>query len=148
MIEESSGDLFAASTDAVVNAVNCAGVMGKGLALAFKKRFPDNFAAYKRACDAGAVAIGKMFVVERADAPRWIINFPTKRHWRGASTLADVKSGLVDLVDQVERRGIRSIAIPALGCGLGGLRWEDVRPAIVEACERWPAVRCVLFPPR
>ena len=89
-----------------------------------------------------------MFVVERADAPRWIINFPTKRHWRGASTLADVKSGLVDLVGQVERRGIRSIAIPALGCGLGGLRWEDVRPAIVEACERWPAVRYVLFPPR
>ncbi len=142
-----SGDLFAADTDAIVNAVNCVGVMGKGLALAFKKQFPDNFEAYRRACDTGEVMPGKMFVVERASAPRWIINFPTKRHWRSPSTLDDVRSGLVDLIAQVKSREIKSVAIPALGCGLGGLRWEDVRPAILDACAPLTDVRFVVFPP-
>ena len=83
MIEEASGDLLAADVDALVNAVNTVGVMGKGLALAFKLQFPDNFEAYVRACKAKQVLPGKMFVVERVPrTPRWIINFPTKRHWR------------------------------------------------------------------
>lgn len=147
MIEDARGDLLAANVDALVNAVNTVGVMGKGLALAFKKRFPANFAAYKRACDAGTVTVGKMFVFERVAAPRWIVNFPTKRHWRGASRLEDVRDGLVDLVEQVTQRKIASIALPALGCGLGGLAWDAVRPLIIEACERIPQTRVLLFSP-
>jgi O-acetyl-ADP-ribose deacetylase (regulator of RNase III) len=147
MIEETTGDMFAAKVDALVNAVNTVGVMGKGLALAFKTKFPDNFTAYQRACKAGEVVPGKMFVVERATAPRWIVNFPTKRHWRDASRIEDVKSGLVDLIEQVRVHGMSSVAMPALGCGLGGLAWADVRPLIVEACERLPSVRFVVFAP-
>jgi O-acetyl-ADP-ribose deacetylase (regulator of RNase III) len=144
MIEDATGDLLSAAVDALVNPVNTVGVMGKGLALAFKKRFPDNFTAY-RAAD---VAIGKMFVFERSVAPRWIINFPTKRHWRDASRLEDIRAGLVDLVEQLRHREILSVAIPALGCGLGGLEWKDVRPTIVDACGEIPAARVLLFAPR
>ena len=148
MIEDASGDLFAANGDALVNAVNCVGVMGKGLALAFKNRFPANFVAYERACQAGEVAVGKMFVFEQPTAPRWIINFPTKRHWRGTSRLEDIRDGLVDFVEQVRRREIHSVAMPALGCGLGGLEWRDVRPLIVDACAAVPHVRVAMFAPR
>jgi O-acetyl-ADP-ribose deacetylase (regulator of RNase III) len=144
MIEDGSGDLLSSTADALVNPVNTVGVMGKGLALAFKKRFPDNFAAYRTA----EVVIGKMFVFERPVAPRWIINFPTKRHWREASRVEDVRAGLVDLVEQLRQREISSVAIPALGCGLGGLEWTDVRPMIVNACGTIPAVRVLLFAPR
>jgi len=148
MVEDASGDLFAAKVDAFVNAVNCVGVMGKGLALAFKNQFPANFVAYERACKAGEVAIGKMFVFEQPTAPRWIINFPTKRHWRGTSRLEDIRDGLVDFVEQVRRREIHSVAMPALGCGLGGLEWSDVRPLIVDACAAIPHVRVAMFAPR
>jgi O-acetyl-ADP-ribose deacetylase (regulator of RNase III) len=148
MIEDGSGDLFAAKVDALVNAVNTVGVMGKGLALAFKKQFPDNFAAYRRACDAGELQPGKVFLFDRGDrSPRWIVNFPTKHHWRDASRIDDIRRGLVDLMKEVDARGIESLAMPALGCGLGGLDWKDVRPLIVEACERLPAVRFVVFAP-
>jgi O-acetyl-ADP-ribose deacetylase (regulator of RNase III) len=148
MIEETTGDLFAENVDALVNAVNTVGVMGKGLALAFKQRFPENFAAYRAACDAGDLVPGKMFVFDRGDrSPRWIVNFPTKRHWRDASRLDDIRAGLASLIEEVQLRGIRSIALPALGCGLGGLAWSTVRPSIIEACTRLPAVRFVIFPP-
>ena len=143
LIEYATGDLLSASVDALVNPVNTVGVMGKGLALAFKKRFPENFAAY-RAAD---VVIGKMFVFERPIAPRWIINFPTKRHWRDASRLEDIQAGLVDLVDQLRQREISSVAVPALGCGLGGLDWKDVRPLIVDACGAVRTMRVLLFAP-
>ncbi|MFN0252756.1 MAG: macro domain-containing protein [Kofleriaceae bacterium] len=149
MIEDASGDLFAANVEALVNAVNTVGVMGKGLALAFKKKFPDNFAAYRRACDAGELKPGNVFIFDRGDrSPRWIVNFPTKRHWRDASRLDDVRDGLTDLINEVEARGIDSVALPALGYGLGGLDWKDVRPLIVEACDRLRGVRFVVFPPR
>lgn len=148
MIEEASGDLFAANVDALVNAVNTVGVMGKGLALAFKKKYPDNFAAYRRACNAGELNPGKVFIFDRGDqSPRWIISFPTKRHWRDASRIGDIRDGLVDLVKEVRARRIESVAMPALGCGLGGLAWNDVRPLIVEACERLPDVRFLVFAP-
>jgi O-acetyl-ADP-ribose deacetylase (regulator of RNase III) len=146
LIVEGTGDLFAADVEALVNAVNIKGVMGKGLALAFKQKFPDNFAAYRRACDAGEVETGRMFVVERATPPRWIVNFPTKRHWRQPSQLEDIRTGLGDLAAQIARREIHSIAVPALGCGLGGLAWTDVRPLIVEALGTTSA-RVVLFGP-
>ena len=147
MIEEASGDLFLAEVDALVNAVNTVGVMGKGLALAFKKKFPENFSAYQRACAAGDVTLGKMFVFDRAPrSPRWIVNFPTKRHWRDSSRLEDIRAGLLDLRDQVARHAIGSIAMPALGCGLGGLDWNDVRPMIIEACSAMPT-RVLLYAP-
>jgi O-acetyl-ADP-ribose deacetylase (regulator of RNase III) len=149
MIEDASGDLFAANVDALVNAVNTVGVMGKGLALAFKNEFPDNFAAYKRACDAGQLQPGTVHVFDRGErSPRWIVNFPTKRHWRDASRLDDIRTGLASLIAEVEARAIASVAMPALGCGLGGLDWNDVRPLIVEACARLPEVRFLVFAPR
>jgi O-acetyl-ADP-ribose deacetylase (regulator of RNase III) len=147
MIEEARGDLFASGAEALVNAVNTAGVMGKGLARAFKDRFPESFEVYRRACDAGEVAIGKVLVVERREAPRWIVQFPTKRHWRSKSRLEDIRAGLVDLIEQVRVRAIASIAVPALGCGLGGLAWDDVRPVIVDACAGIPETRVMLFAP-
>jgi O-acetyl-ADP-ribose deacetylase (regulator of RNase III) len=146
-IQYSSGDMLTASVDALVNPVNTQGVMGKGLALQFKMAFSDNFAAYDRACKAGAVQVGKMHVVQRRGSPRFIINFPTKEHWRLPSKLEYVRNGLHDLVRQVRRLGIESVAVPALGCGLGGLRWSAVQPLIVGAFEAVPNVRVVLFEP-
>jgi O-acetyl-ADP-ribose deacetylase (regulator of RNase III) len=149
MIEETSGDIFSAKVDALINAVNTVGVMGKGLALAFKKKFPDNFTAYQRACKAGDVKIGTVFMFDRSHGvPRWIINFPTKRHWREASKLDDIRSGLVDLLEQIQKNNISAVAMPALGCGLGGLDWGEVRPLILEACGRLPTVRFLLFAPQ
>ncbi|SFP84051.1 type II toxin-antitoxin system antitoxin DNA ADP-ribosyl glycohydrolase DarG [Tranquillimonas alkanivorans] len=112
--------------------MNCVGVMGRGIALQFKKAFPRNFEAYKLACDRGEVVPGKMFITERhaLTTPRFIINFPTKRHWRGKSRIEDIESGLAALREEIEVRGIKSIAIPPLGSGLGGLKWSEVRTQI------------------
>lgn len=147
-LERGKGNLLTADVDALVNTVNLQGVMGKGLALQFKKAFPEAFRSYERACKACEVQIGKMHVVKRLASPRFIINFPTKRHWRQPSKLSYIRDGLVDLVEQVRRLGIRSIAIPPLGCGNGGLDWQDVRPLIVEAVEGMPEVRVVLYEPK
>lgn len=131
-----TGNLLKAEADAIVNTVNCVGVMGKGIALQFKKKWPENYKAYKKACDAGAVRPGTMHVHdlgELAGKPHFIINFPTKDHWRGKSQMAFVEDGLKDLVNVVKRMGIRSIAIPPLGCGNGGLEWSVVGPKIQAA---------------
>ena len=135
MIRYTSGDILRSEADALVNTVNCVGVMGRGIALQFKKAFPRNFEEYKAACDRGDVVPGKMFITERhaLTAPRFIVNFPTKRHWRGKSRIEDVETGLVALRAEIESRGIRSIAIPPLGSGLGGLNWPDVRGRIESA---------------
>ncbi|MFZ5443407.1 MAG: type II toxin-antitoxin system antitoxin DNA ADP-ribosyl glycohydrolase DarG [Myxococcota bacterium] len=146
-IERGTGNLLAANVDALVNTVNTEGVMGKGLALQFKKAFPDAFASYEKACKAGEVVTGRVHVVRRLASPQFIINFPTKRHWRHPSKLEYVREGLVDLVKQVESLGIRSIAIPPLGCGNGGLDWTDVRHEIVTALQAVPDVRVLLFEP-
>jgi len=150
MIELANGNLLAAPAEALVNTVNTAGVMGRGIALQFKQAYPGMFRAYEAACRAGEVTIGKMHVFDRgglAGGPRWIINFPTKRHWRAASRIADVEAGLKDLVATIQRLGIRSIAIPPLGCGNGGLDWRDVRPRIEAAFAGLPDVRVLLYPP-
>jgi len=122
MIEYASGDILKCEADALVNTVNCVGVMGRGIALQFKNAFPENFRAYETACKLGAVQPGQMFVYETGQLtpPRFIINFPTKRHWRGKSRIEDIEAGLVDLVGVIRDKGIRSIAIPPLGAGLGG----------------------------
>jgi len=130
------GDIFAADADAVVNAVNTVGVMGKGLALQFKRAYPDMFVEYQLWCRAGELRVGKMHVWQRSvefGGPRLIINFPTKRHWRDSSRAEDIQAGLDELVRVVGEWEVRSIAIPALGCGLGGLDWSVVEPLIVAA---------------
>lgn len=149
MIELTRGDLFQADAEALVNAVNCVGVMGRGIALQFKQAFPHNFTAYAAACKRGEVEPGRMLVVETAQrtAPRYIVNFPTKRHWKDKSRLADIDSGLLALIAEVRRLGIRSIAVPPLGCGLGGLAWTDVRPRIERAFAALPDVRVLLYEP-
>lgn len=149
MIEFVHGDLFEAEVEALVNAVNCVGVMGKGLALQFKHKFPENFAAYKTACKESRVLPGQMFVYEpdQAELPKYIINFPTKRHWRTKSLMEDIQLGLAALRDDVERLRISSIAIPPLGCGLGGLEWDRVREKIEFAFGPMSKVRALVFEP-
>lgn len=149
MIEYTKGNILKADVEAVVNTVNCVGVMGRGIALQFKKQYEDNFKAYKRACDDGEMELGKMFVFDRGSFlnPRYIINFPTKGHWRGKSKLRDIEVGLQSLVEEVQSREIESIAIPALGCGLGGLDWSDVSVLIETAFEGMEHVQVVLFDP-
>lgn len=135
MINYTTGDILKADAEAIVNTVNCVGIMGRGIALQFKNAFPDNFKAYKVACDQDEVQPGKVFVFETETFtnPKFIINFPTKRHWRGKSRMEDIDSGLEALVAEIRERGIRSIAIPPLGSGLGGLNWPEVRVRIEEA---------------
>lgn len=161
---DTTGNLLDAEVDALVNTVNTVGVMGKGIALDFKHAYPQNFSAYKRACDADQVKPGMMFVFDNCkggtaerqptaavveavplpgfesepetgagtDNRRWIINFPTKRHWRNSSRIEDIAEGLDDLREWIEHLQVRSVAMPPLGCGNGGLHWTDVRPLIEE----------------
>src|SRR5271165_6170982 len=132
VIEYRTGNILQAEAEAFVNTVNCVGVMGRGIALQFKDTYPENFKVYVAACDRGEVQPGRMFVFETRQItnPKYIINFPTKRHWRGKSRMEDIVAGLRALVEEIRKRGIRSIAIPPLGSGLGGLNWVEVRPRI------------------
>jgi O-acetyl-ADP-ribose deacetylase (regulator of RNase III) len=144
------GDLLEQDdVDALVNAVNCVGVMGKGIALKFKSRWPENFTLYAAACKARRLRPGSMLVFDAGvrTRPRYIINFPTKEHWRHASKLEFIRDGLMDLRAQVQRLDIRSLGIPALGCGNGGLAWSDVRPLIEDAFRSLPEVDVRLFEP-
>jgi O-acetyl-ADP-ribose deacetylase (regulator of RNase III) len=149
VIEYRQGDLLAADSEAVVNTVNCVGAMGRGIALQFKKRVPDNYAHYEAACKRGEVAPGRMLVFEtkRVLNPKYIVNFPTKRHWRGASRMEDVEAGLADLVGVIQSLDIKSISIPPLGCGLGGLDWPAVRERMEKAFAAIPDVAFHLFEP-
>jgi O-acetyl-ADP-ribose deacetylase (regulator of RNase III) len=149
MIRFTKGDILKADTEALVNTVNCVGVMGRGIALQFKNAFPGNFKAYAAACKLGEVQPGRMFVFDTGELtwPRYIINFPTKRHWRGKSRIGDIESGLDALTKEIRARKIRSIAIPPLGSGLGGLDWADVRPLIERALAAVPEVEAVVFEP-
>ncbi|GIW72678.1 MAG: Appr-1-p processing protein [Planctomycetota bacterium] len=150
MIEYRKGDILAADAEALVNTVNCVGVMGRGVALQFKEAFPENFRAYAAACRRKEVRPGRMFVFEtgRLTPPRYIINFPTKRHWRHKSRIEDIEAGLEDLVRQIRKLGICSIALPPLGSGLGGLDWEEVRRRIERSLSDLGEVRVVVFEPR
>lgn len=150
MIDLKRGDILNADVEALVNTVNCVGVMGRGIALQFRKAYPANFKAYEEACKAGAVVPGRMFVFETGELtnPHYIVNFPTKRHWRGKSRMEDIESGLDALVEDIRTRGIRSIAIPPLGAGLGGLSWPDVRKRIEAAMQAVPDVTVLLYEPK
>ena len=149
MIEHKVGDIFEEDVEALVNSVNCVGVMGRGIALQFKNRFPENFKAYAAACKRDEVKPGRMFIHESGTMtnPRYIINFPTKRHWRGKSRMEDIEAGLTDLAREIKRRDIRSIAIPPLGSNLGKLNWADVRPRVESALDSLDGVTVVLFEP-
>lgn len=149
MIRFTTGDIITEDAEALVNTVNCVGVMGRGIALQFKKAFPDNFHAYSEACERGEVNPGRMFVFDTGALtnPRYIINFPTKRHWRGNSRIEDIDVGLKDLVKVIRERRIQSIAVPPLGSGLGGLAWNDVHPRIEKAFQDFDDLQVVVFEP-
>jgi len=149
MVREQHGNLLEADVDALVNTVNTVGVMGKGIALQFKRAYPAMFKAYERDAKAGQVRLGRMHVFPTGalSGPRYIVNFPTKGHWKARSRLADVQAGLDDLAATIRALGITSIAIPPLGCGNGGLRWDEVRPLIAEAFAGLPDLDVVVFPP-
>ena len=147
MIEIVQGDIFASACHAMVNPVNCVGVMGKGLALAFKKRWPSMFVDYQRACRNGTLAIGRMHPYQVSDGV-WVINFPTKDHWRNPSKLEYIEKGLEDLKQCVRSIGLTSVAIPALGCGLGELDWPLVKARIHLLGAALPEVLIKLYEPR
>lgn len=136
------------NVDALVNTVNCVGVGGRGIAAQFKEQYSDNFLAYKKACKAGEVSLGKVFIHGLPTvAPRFIINFPTKGYWKDVSDIKNIEKGLTDLVARIRQLGIRSIAVPALGCANGGLKWSDVRPLIEQAFLWLPDVEVYLYEP-
>ncbi|MBS1026843.1 type II toxin-antitoxin system antitoxin DNA ADP-ribosyl glycohydrolase DarG [Gluconobacter albidus] len=147
------GDMFAEPVEALVNTVNCVGVMGKGVALEFKNRWPANFRAYKSLCDVKGLQPGKMFVFDTkelfaSEGPRYLINFPTKAHWRSQSKMEYIENGLDALVAAIQEYAITSIAIPPLGCGNGGLDWSEVQPLIESKLSVLNGVNIVLFAPQ
>lgn len=152
MIRLTRGNLLVADVEALVNTVNTVGVMGKGIALMFKEAFRDNYREYAAACQAGKVKVGTIFVTERPQAsfaggPRWILNFPTKQDWRKRSRIEWVELGLRDLRRVIREHQIRSVAIPPLGCGNGGLQWSRVRPLIERALCDLVEVDVVVYEP-
>lgn len=150
MIRETRGNLLKAPVEALVNTVNTKGIMGKGIALQFRQAFPLMFRDYEKSCQEGRVELGKMDVHDLGGlvgGPRWIVNFPTKGHWRSRSRIEDVEDGLDDLVAKIQELGIQSIAVPPLGCGNGGLPWHEVRPLIEAAFATVPEVEVLLFAP-
>ena len=149
MLEFQKGDILRADVEAVVNTVNCVGVMGRGIALQFKRAYPANFKAYAAACKRGDVVPGKMFVFETGQLanPRYIINFPSKRHWKGKSRIEDIEAGLQALANEIRTRDIRLVAVPPLGSGLGGLDWRTVRELIEAELGALKNVRILVFEP-
>ena len=137
MILFKNGDIFESKCEAIVNTVNTKGVMGKGLALEFKKRFPQNFIAYKKACIENKVTVGKIFIFDNGlfENTRYIFNFPTKDHYKAKSKIEYIQDGLLDMIRKIKELNIKSIAIPPLGCGLGGLEWNKVKKVIIDYCE-------------
>jgi O-acetyl-ADP-ribose deacetylase (regulator of RNase III) len=149
MIAFTKGNILESDAEALVNTVNTVGVMGKGIALMFKEAFPKNFKDNEEACKRKELKVGRMFVTERQQfiGPKWIINFPTKEHWRAPSRMEWIEAGLVDLKRVIAENKIRSIATPPLGSGNGGLDWNDVRPKIEAALGALPDVQVVVYEP-
>jgi O-acetyl-ADP-ribose deacetylase (regulator of RNase III) len=149
MLERRFGDILMCDAEAVVNPVNCVGVMGRGLALQFRTAFPGNYDEYRKVCSLGQLKPGMMLIhdLNRLTWPRYVVNFPTKRHWKESSRIEDIESGLRALVTEIRNRGINSIAVPPLGCGLGGLDWRVVRPMIEQAFADMTDVIVYLYEP-
>lgn len=134
MIIYKKGNLLEGLVEALVNTVNTVGVMGKGIALQFKNAFPENYKAYSDAVKSGAFRLGEVLVVpvKTVGTARFVINFPTKAHWRFPSRIEWIQAGLKDLRAKIQEYSIRSIALPPLGCGNGGLDWSQIQPLIEE----------------
>jgi O-acetyl-ADP-ribose deacetylase (regulator of RNase III) len=149
MIQYSHGNLLEADVEAVVNTVNTVGVMGKGIALMFKERYPANYKAYKAACKTGEVAVGRMFVTasDELEGPRWIVNFPTKQDWRNPTEPEWVHEGLKALREWMMEQRIKSIALPPLGCGNGGLHWPTVKEWIEGALGDIQNIQIIVYEP-
>lgn len=149
MINFTQGNLLEAHAEVLVNTVNTVGVMGKGIALMFKERFDENYRRYAAACKAGEVRTGKMFITEvhELDGPRWVVNFPTKQHWRAPSRMEWVVEGLKDLRRFLIEQHVKSVAIPPLGAGNGGLEWAEVRKQIEVALGDLAGVEITVFEP-
>lgn len=149
MIHYTQGNLLDADVEAIVNTVNTVGVMGKGIALMFKERFPKNMAIYAKACKTQEVQTGKMFVTQTDElmGPKWIVNFPTKQHWRAVSKMEWITSGLKDLKRFIIDNDVKSIALPALGAGNGKLEWLDVKPKIEQALSSLEGVDIFIYEP-
>ncbi|MEC9492911.1 type II toxin-antitoxin system antitoxin DNA ADP-ribosyl glycohydrolase DarG [Flexistipes sp.] len=149
MIEYKQGNILEEQTDALVNTVNCVGVMGRGIAYQFKKSFPENFKAYVDACKHGKVQPGQMFVFKTnfITKPKYIINFPTKRHWKGKSRIEDIEKGIDSLVETINKYNISSIALPPLGSGLGGLEWQDVKQLIEKKLSKLTDISIIIYEP-
>lgn len=149
MIEFKTGNILTEDAEALVNTVNCVGYMGRGIALQFKKAYPDNFKTYSIACKREEVQPGRMFVykTDQLTNPHYIFNFPTKRHWKGKSRMEDIDAGLVALAEEIRSHNIQSIAIPPLGSGLGGLDWFEVRPRIEKMLEQFGDLKAIVFEP-
>ena len=147
MIEYSTNSIFNITVDAIVNPVNVVGIMGAGLARNFKINYPENFLAYQNACNFGDIDIGKVFVfeIDKNSIPRYIINFPTKKHWRNSAKISYITDGLLDLAKVIQSLEIKSIAIPQLGCGLGGLPWIEVKQIIINYLDKIQDVKVILF---
>lgn len=149
MIRFTQGNLLEAPAEALVNTVNEIGVMGKGIALMFREAFPENTRRYVNACKAKEVQVGTMFVVRERDltGARWIINFPTKKHWRHPSKMEWIREGLRDMVRVIREKQIRSVAVPPLGCGAGGLEWSQVKHEIELALGHLEGVDVIVYAP-
>jgi O-acetyl-ADP-ribose deacetylase (regulator of RNase III) len=149
MITFTTGNLLEANVDAIVNTVNTVGIMGKGIALMFKDAFPENFKKYEEACKSKNVVVGRMFITKREElfGPKWIINFPTKSHWRNPSKIQWIEDGLNDLKLEIKKNNIKSIAIPPLGAGNGGLNWADVKTLIQSSLGALEDVDIVVYEP-
>ncbi len=151
MLRYTEGNIIEADAEALVNTVNTVGVMGKGIALMFKEAYPENYHAYVEACERREVQVGSVFVTELprklTTGTRWILNFPTKKHWRHRSRLEWIEEGLHDLRRVIEEKGIRSIAVPSLGCGNGGLQWSEVRQLIERMLGDMEGVDIQVFQP-
>ena len=149
MIQLMKGNIFETQAQAVVNPVNCVGVMGAGLALRFKQFYPEMFAEYQQKCITQSLQPGKLHIWKMPDQDRYIINFPTKMHWKDPSKINYINSGVSSLIILLNQKSIHSVAIPALGCGLGGLEWEPVRDAIIaQFQQRAPDLHVFLYAPK
>ena len=149
MVRYTTGNILDAEAEAVVNTVNTVGVMGKGIALMFKQAYPENFRQYSDAVKRSEIEVGHVFPVksENLMGPKWILNFPTKKHWRHPSKLAWIEAGLHDLTKTIADLGIRTIAVPPLGCGAGGLQWDTVRPMIEQILGEIPDLDVLVYQP-
>ena len=147
MLRFTQGDIFRQRVEALVNPVNCHGIMGRGLALQFRTAYPECFPPYRQACVDGTLRPGSVLFTPTGYAvPEWVVHFPTKRHWRDKSLLHDIDEGLRDLASTIRHRRMKSIAVPPLGCGLGGLSWTSVRPLLERHLRVLPCDVTVLEP--